>query len=107
MKFLFLITFYLVQFSVEGQISSVEGKVLDLNTKQPLKGAEVLLINNLGAKLKDSVEFFWRKIYSTNGTLITEPSKTKIVTKPSLTDEDGFFIFKDVDHLTKLSACTK
>ena len=96
MRFGYLILCVLVCKYSYGQIT-IEGKVLDLNTKNALKGAEVVLLNKVVENSKDSVEFFWPKIYSSDGLLMTKPSTTEKVGKRTYTDERGYFQFKDVD----------
>lgn len=60
MRFSYLVLFALFCNYSHGQII-VEGKVLDLNTKNALKGAEVVLLNKVLENSKDSVEFFFAK----------------------------------------------
>lgn len=84
------------------QSGNIQGRVLDLYTKQPLENAEVELLKK--SQLNDTcgVEYFWRKIYLSTGIPVCGPDKSKVVAQRTFTDRNGNFYFSNIDTPYKI-----
>ncbi len=75
----------------------IQGRVMDLYTNKPLKGAVIEFVKTIEPGSVPGAEFFHYKYYTSTGIPISEPSSSHIVAKRIYSDKNGYFNIEPTD----------
>ncbi len=96
MKCLITVLSALIFLNSIAQDCVIQGRVMDLYTNKPLKGAVIEFVKTIEPGSVPGAELFYYKYYTSTGVLISQPS-TSVVVKRIYSNENGYFNIQPSD----------